>query len=79
MGLKICRVATDPDDSLSRKVVRLHICRNPIHGMSSGLFEVMLADFESFNRLDLPPYKTFEDLQKKLTWAVEETVGFGQE
>jgi len=33
----------------------------------------------SFNRLDLPPYKNFEDLQKKLTWAVEETMGFGQE
>lgn len=33
----------------------------------------------SFNRLDLPPYKNYEDLQKKLTWAVEETVGFGQE
>lgn len=33
----------------------------------------------SFNRLDLPPYKSFEDLQTKLTWAVEETVGFGQE
>ena len=32
-----------------------------------------------FNRLDLPPYKTFETLNQKLTWAVEETVGFGQE
>jgi len=33
----------------------------------------------SFNRLDLPPYKTFEALNHKLTIAVEETVGFGQE
>ncbi|KAF2223411.1 putative ubiquitin-protein ligase [Elsinoe ampelina] len=32
-----------------------------------------------FNRLDLPPYKTFEALKEKLTWAVEETMGFGQE
>ncbi|KAF1955590.1 putative E3 ubiquitin-protein ligase hula [Byssothecium circinans] len=32
-----------------------------------------------FNRLDLPPYKTYEALDKKLTIAVEETVGFGQE
>jgi len=32
-----------------------------------------------FNRLDLPPYKTFEALNQKLTIAVEETVGFGQE
>lgn len=33
----------------------------------------------SFNRLDLPDYKTYEDLAGKLTIAVEETVGFGQE
>src|ERR1700761_4239879 len=32
-----------------------------------------------FNRLDLPPYKSFDALQQKLLWAVEETVGFGQE
>jgi len=32
-----------------------------------------------FNRLDLPPYRTFEALRDKLMWAVEETVGFGQE
>jgi E3 ubiquitin-protein ligase NEDD4 len=33
----------------------------------------------SFNRLDLPQYKTLEALQTKLTMAVEETMGFGQE
>ena len=33
----------------------------------------------SFNRLDLPDYKNYEDLSGKLTIAVEETVGFGQE
>jgi len=32
-----------------------------------------------FNRLDLPPYKSLEQLQHKLTIAVEETMGFGQE
>ncbi|OJJ49588.1 hypothetical protein ASPZODRAFT_109119 [Penicilliopsis zonata CBS 506.65] len=32
-----------------------------------------------FNRLDLPPYKTHETLEHKLTIAVEETLGFGQE
>ncbi|KAK3350156.1 hypothetical protein B0T25DRAFT_459009 [Lasiosphaeria hispida] len=32
-----------------------------------------------FNRLDLPPYKNLEMLQGKLTIAVEETMGFGQE
>jgi len=29
--------------------------------------------------LDLPPYKSFDALNNKLTMAVEETVGFGQE
>lgn len=33
----------------------------------------------SFNRLDLPAYDNFQDLQQKLMIAVEETVGFGQE
>ncbi|KAG0234674.1 hypothetical protein BGW42_006294 [Actinomortierella wolfii] len=32
-----------------------------------------------FNRIDLPPYKSYETLVQKLTLAVEETVGFGQE
>ncbi|KFH40688.1 E3 ubiquitin-protein ligase-like protein [Hapsidospora chrysogenum ATCC 11550] len=32
-----------------------------------------------FNRIDLPPYKNMEMLQQKLTIAVEETMGFGQE
>ena len=33
----------------------------------------------SFNRLDLPPYKSNEALNAKLSTAVEETLGFGQE
>ncbi|KAL7420115.1 hypothetical protein Q5752_005081 [Cryptotrichosporon argae] len=32
-----------------------------------------------FNRIDLPPYKDFAALEQKLTLAVEETLGFGQE
>lgn len=32
-----------------------------------------------FNRVDLPPYVDYESLKQKLTLAVEETVGFGQE
>lgn len=40
---------------------------------------IPLLTRSSFNRLDLPPYKTLEQLQQKLTIAVEETMGFGQE
>lgn len=32
-----------------------------------------------FNRVDLPPYISYESMKQKLTLAVEETVGFGQE
>jgi E3 ubiquitin-protein ligase NEDD4 len=32
-----------------------------------------------FNRVDLPPYKDYDSLKKKLTIAVENTIGFGQE
>jgi E3 ubiquitin-protein ligase NEDD4 len=32
-----------------------------------------------FNRIDMPPYKSYETLVQKLTLAVEETMGFGQE
>lgn len=35
--------------------------------------------FYSFNRLDLPPYKSYEQLKEKLLYAIEETEGFGQE
>ena len=40
--------------------------------------DVVLLVF-SFNRLDLPPYKSYEQLVEKLTFAIEETEGFAQE
>ena len=33
----------------------------------------------SFNRLDLPEYKDFAELQQKLSMAIDYTEGFGQE
>lgn len=41
------------------------------------LFSLCLS--RSFNRLDLPPYKSYEQLKEKLLYAIEETEGFGQE
>ncbi|BFZ13158.1 hypothetical protein BsWGS_16197 [Bradybaena similaris] len=32
-----------------------------------------------FNRIDLPPYRSYEQLVEKLNYAIEETEGFGQE
>lgn len=42
-------------------------------------FFFTLCYFPSFNRLDLPPYKSYEQLKEKLMFAIEETEGFGQE
>lgn len=49
-----------------------------VHDCSSRVITT-LTFYDSFNRLDLPPYKTHEALQSKLATAVEETLGFGQE
>jgi E3 ubiquitin-protein ligase NEDD4 len=29
-----------------------------------------------FNRIDMPPYTSYEQLEKKLTIAIEESIGF---
>ncbi|MCJ1298127.1 hypothetical protein MMC08_000916 [Hypocenomyce scalaris] len=45
----------------------------------SGSDKALPKSHTCFNRLDLPEYKSYEALSVKLTTAVEETVGFGQE
>ncbi|GAB7361531.1 hypothetical protein MBLNU230_g1586t1 [Neophaeotheca triangularis] len=45
----------------------------------SGEVSQLPKSHTCFNRLDMPPYASFDVMQQKLTWAVEETVGFGQE
>lgn len=40
---------------------------------------IQLTPSFSFNRIDMPPYKSYDALVAKLTLAVEETLGFGQE
>lgn len=45
----------------------------------TGLAWPSLRSLPSFNRLDLPPYKSYEQLKEKLLYAIEETEGFGQE
>ena len=30
----------------------------------------------SFNRIDLPPYESYDKLYEKLTCAIEQTIGF---
>uniref|UniRef100_A0A8C7TZJ8 E3 ubiquitin-protein ligase n=1 Tax=Oncorhynchus mykiss TaxID=8022 RepID=A0A8C7TZJ8_ONCMY len=46
-------------------------CRLPMGGFADLM--------GTFNRLDLPPYKSYEQLKEKLMFAIEETEGFGQE
>ncbi|RMD44483.1 hypothetical protein DV735_g651, partial [Chaetothyriales sp. CBS 134920] len=45
----------------------------------AGEINALPKSHTCFNRLDLPPYKSYEVLQSKLSTAVEETLGFGQE
>uniref|UniRef100_G1R0Q4 E3 ubiquitin-protein ligase n=1 Tax=Nomascus leucogenys TaxID=61853 RepID=G1R0Q4_NOMLE len=56
-------------------------CRLPVGGFAEliGTFSLALWHPGCFNRLDLPPYKSYEQLREKLLYAIEETEGFGQE
>ncbi|KAJ9494794.1 hypothetical protein H2202_009695 [Exophiala xenobiotica] len=45
----------------------------------AGEINALPKSHTCFNRLDLPPYKTYDALNSKLSTAVEETLGFGQE
>ncbi|KAI9329015.1 hypothetical protein DFJ73DRAFT_790954 [Zopfochytrium polystomum] len=45
----------------------------------TGTLEQLPKSHTCFNRLDLPPYKSLDQLEKKLTMAIEETMGFLQE
>ena len=82
---RICKEVTDPEDLRSRSQVLTKPCLNRIHGKEDerhwvSFVRLAFTDMAcSFNRLDLPDYKSYDDLSGKLTIAVEETVGFGQE
>ncbi|KAJ1559426.1 hypothetical protein HK405_010681 [Cladochytrium tenue] len=45
----------------------------------TGELEHLPKSHTCFNRLDLPPYRTYDQLDRKLTMAIEETIGFLQE
>ncbi|KAL7414734.1 hypothetical protein BDY24DRAFT_384401 [Mrakia frigida] len=47
--------------------------------ISPGQVTELPRSHACFNRLDLPPYESFEILVEKLTLAIEETSGFGLE
>ena len=76
------KVATDLGDSRLRSQAPTKRYRNRTRGSSSTKtfkWTMPANTLDSFNRLDLPDYKSYDDLAGKLTIAVEETVGFGQE
>jgi hypothetical protein len=86
-GSRISRGATVLDGSLLRNREMSMLFPSLILGMSFStsvavpIFASSYTDILSFsfNRLDLPPYKSYEALENKLSIAVEETLGFGQE
>jgi hypothetical protein len=94
MGLKIFRGVMDLVDLLLKKPEMSVNFPKPILGNSPSLslapLPVLPGDSPvlyldnidalfSFNRIDMPPYKSYDQLVAKLSLAVEETVGFGQE
>uniref|UniRef100_A0A8C5DKB7 E3 ubiquitin-protein ligase n=1 Tax=Gouania willdenowi TaxID=441366 RepID=A0A8C5DKB7_GOUWI len=55
-------------------------CRLPVGGFAELIGpEKKKVTQPRFNRLDLPPYRSLEQLREKLLFAIEETEGFGQE
>lgn len=80
-GSKICKEATGPEDLQLRSQGLTRLCRSRTPGTPRAIAPGKNSQLtlSSFNRLDLPDYKNYEDLAGKLTIAVEETVGFGQE
>ena len=51
--------------------------KEPVYRIEYYLDRLIIVPFSY--RLDLPPYKSYEQLVEKLTYAIEETEGFGQE
>lgn len=45
----------------------------------AGEIDSLPKSHTCFNRIDLPPYKSKEVLLQKLTYSIEETMGFTQE
>lgn len=45
----------------------------------AGEIQQLPKSHTCFNRVDLPPYVDYDSFKQKLTLAVEETIGFGQE
>ena len=47
-----------------------------IHLVESQPTESLPKAHTCFNRIDLPPYESYEKLYEKLTCAIEQTIGF---
>lgn len=57
----------------------MQVITHKVKSVYVGSHLVSFSFLFSFNRLDLPPYKSYEQLKEKLMFAIEETEGFGQE
>lgn len=50
-----------------------------IHLIKNACTDNLPKSHTCFNRIDLPPYETYEKLRDKLTQAIEETMGFAMQ
>lgn len=55
-----------------------HLRWNAVRAIAEILNSLLTYSF-SFNRIDIPPYESYEKLYEKLLTAVEETCGFAVE
>ena len=75
-------VAVVPNDSVLTSLTMLPACLGGCVMIGAYLLQILFLLYRShtcFNRLDLPPYSSFEILFEKLRTAVEEGGGFGIE
>lgn len=71
------------NDGVPKKIILGHIpgkdIRNAFHLIACKIFEYFDFKFHlifSFNRLDLPPYESYQELRNKLIKAIEGSQGF---
>lgn len=57
---------------------RTHLRWNEVRALAEIPISLFTYSF-SFNRIDIPPYESYEKLYEKLLTAVEETCGFAVE
>ena len=71
IGIKSCFDSAGSTGASGPRLFTIHLIDAPCENLPKA--------HTCFNRLDLPPYPSYEKMHEKLTQAVEETCGFAVE